>query len=34
MKTEEAFNGINTLNVIEIITALISISDIKSDIDK
>ena len=34
MKTEEAFKGINTLDVIEIITALISISDIQSDIDK
>lgn len=34
MKTEEAFGGQNTLDVKEIINALIKISDIESDIDK
>mmetsp|Transcript_11850 Transcript_11850/g.18264 ORF Transcript_11850/g.18264 Transcript_11850/m.18264 type:complete len:195 (+) Transcript_11850:1293-1877(+) len=34
MKTAEAFNGTNTLDVKEVIKSLIKISDIKSDIDK
>lgn len=34
MKTENAFGGANTLDVKEIINALIEISDIDSDIDK
>lgn len=34
MKTQAAFEGTNTLDVKEVINALIKISDINSDIDK
>ena len=34
MKSEEAFEGVNTIKVEEILQALIKISDIQSDIDK
>ena len=32
-KTEEAFNGLNTLSVKELIQSIIKVSDIDSDID-
>lgn len=34
LKTDIAFEGTNTLNVKDIIDALIKISDVQSDIDK
>ena len=34
LKTEQEFDGTNTLNVKDIIDALIKISDVQSDIDK
>jgi hypothetical protein len=34
LKTEEAYKGLNTIDIKDIINALIKISDISSDIDK